>query len=1250
MNARRLTLSVLATTLGALVFMAAPALAVISPVVTIKAVGTVTSTTAKVSGTVDPNGSPTTTAWDFQYSKDPETEGWTPAVSGIAVAAEEVTGTIEGLQPSASYQVRLVAANEEGGEGVSAEPNPKLKTGPLPPEIEGESVVGVTPVEARLEALVNANNQVTECHFQYGTEPSLATSTTLPCEQATIEGYPTQGVALSVPGLTQATTYYYRVIAENVAHEKQEGAIEHFTTGTPEPPEASKVIPVTNTTATLKGVLNPRHTGEGGTYEFVYRKSPGECQGGEPGEEKKAPEPAGKANGVQGEAEEAPVTGLEPGTTYTFCLLAKNTTEEPALSTPVTFTTIAVLPTITGEFTTGVEATVATLNASIDPGGASTTYHFEYLTEAQFNANGETFAGAATTPESEPVGVDNIEHPALASLTGLQPGTTYHYHAVATNSQSLTGTHGADATFTTPTEPGSTAESCSNAKARTEQPYGSTLPDCRAYEMVSPLAKNGSDIFFSGSRASVPLPGEPQAFTYLSPGSFSGPQGAGELSRYLTRREPTGWSVENISPPRVILGTEAFPPFEQLLFTPSLSEGVERSPYVPLVESDEAGYINLYLSDLTSSPVSYQTVSNVNPPGVTPYRETGAQTEVPVAAGVSTDLSHVVFQSGANLTEKATGEEEQKTHIYEWAAGKLSQLDISPAGTQFEHFDTVGAPGHSGNPREGDPWHAVSADGQRVFFTAGEGKGNEGTSVGQLYVREDPMGPVEDCSVSGDACTVEVSKSQKTNGTGPDGTDPNSYGEYFAGSGKFEIIPGGPPMPVYYRGANEAGTRVFFTSRAELTNDAYTGPKDNSANLYEYNVETGTLTDLTVDNAEDGAAVLGLATASEDGSYLYFVANGVLASGAKQGNCKMEENEVLTGEHTCSLYVDHYSGGKWEIKFITMLTGGDHSTLPVGDETDWADYEAGANGSLGSDFGPGQHSVRVTPDGTTLAFESERSLTGYDNEPVEPGGVGSTTTNEPHCTEEGGKLGSTSPAVPCREVYLYDAVTEKLVCASCDPSGARPVAPAELGGTERDPTSMASVSPFYLPRNLSEGGGRLFFQSLDPLVSHDSNGKLDVYEWEAAGEGSCGQAGGCVYPISDVAGNHESHFMDASPSGNDVFLATADQLLPSDTDTRVDVYDARVGGGFPVSTPPPVCDNGDSCKPPVLPQPSIFAASGSATFSGLGNPAPPPPVVKSKPTTKTVKCKKPKKLSHGKCTKKNRKKPQQAKKPNRRAH
>jgi len=195
----------------------------------------------------------------------------------------------------------------------------------------------------------------------------------------------------------------------------------------------------------------------------------------------------------------------------------------------------------------------------------------------------------------------------------------------------------------------------------------------------------------------------------------------------------------------------------------------------------------------------------------------------------------------------------------------------------------------------------------------------------------------------------------------------------------------------------------------------------------------------------------------------------------------------------------------------------------------------------------------------------------------------------------------------CQEVFEYDAVGGQLVCVSCNPTGVRPAGPSSLG----NPYGDISGTPDYRRRSFSDDGSRLFFQSGDALVPQASDGRQNVYEYE----------NGHVYPISNVAGDYESFLLDASASGNDVFFGTADQLVPQDQDDRIDVYDARVGGGFPVSANPPACNNGDSCKPPPAPQPEVFGAPSSATFSGAGNPAP-PAVVEPKPTKKIVKCKK----------------------------
>jgi hypothetical protein len=1235
-----------------------------------EAVTLVGSTTATFNGKLTPLNEKVPTEYFFYYNFREEPacnfEQATGAVdAGTGMGADAVSMLVGGLEPGEKYTVCLAAYNTLGAFEVDPSSPPiHFETKPAPPEIVAgsESASPVTPDEEVLGAQVNANNQETTYVFEYSTKESggvLQAPVTKLSGAIAPEPFGAQSISVPAPGLVQNTTYYYRVTAENTAHEKATaGKVEHFTTLL-ETPETLPATLVTSSTATLNGVLSPNATaqGEAGTYEFAYRQSPSECQG-EGG--KTAPAPARAAPGGK-EAVSVKLAGLQPDTTYTYCLLERSTANATAIGAAVTFTTRGA--GISEEYVSKVEASAAILHAQINPNESSTTYHFEY----------DTSPYTTSTPHGTSLPIPSGEIPAGTSpvpvdvqLTSIAPGTTYYYRVVAVSELSpgeFETFDGPDKTFATPAEPSTTPEACPNAQARTEQPYGQALPDCRAYELVSPLDKGDLSAEAVDSRASAS--DESPVVAYVSRGSFSEPggpepQGARKVNRYIARRGADGWSTQSLTPRSTAFESQRVA-FAELLFTPDLSTGLVASEDVPLVENGEAaGYDNLYVANLATSPISYQTVTNVNPPGLPPDDQGTLDALHPLPVGVSTDLSHVFFQQGANLTPNAPVEEYERVHVYEWVGGKLSLVDVPPAGTKFKDGlragAVAGAPGNFDLPEDGDTWHAVSANGLRVFFTVGEELGGQEPAAGQLYVRENPEQPPVDgseCAVSGDACTVEVSASQRTE-PDPDG-----------------------PQPAYFRDANAEGTRVFFTSKAELTNDANTGLADSTANLYEYELssvpgEPGNLTDLTVPTeAEDpnGAAVLGLVTAGENAgegnSYVYFVANGVLAHNenanketAQPGNCRKKEEGLLSGEHTCSLYVAHYSGGRWETNFIATLVGGDQeggSVGPLNDETDWAGYEGG---TLNFDTGPGSHTARVTPDGTTLAFESERSLTGYDNEPLEPG----AGAEEHKCTEHGFELRSVNPAVPCREVYLYDAVTGKLVCASCDPSGARPTGAAGLGGHEREEgNGFLEPSVYYLPRNLSENGGRLFFQSPDALVSHDDNGQPDVYEWErvggtdsspaeaAKGESSCtsssstfsASSGGCVFPISDVAGDFESRFMDASASGNNVFIASKDQLVPvADADSRANVYDVRVGGGFPVTVSPPVCNNGDSCKSPVSPQPSVFGAPASATFSGPGNPAPAvAPLPPKKTTKKTVKCKRGfVKDKKGKCVRKKSKK------------
>jgi hypothetical protein len=233
----------------------------------------------------------------------------------------------------------------------------------------------------------------------------------------------------------------------------------------------------------------------------------------------------------------------------------------------------------------------------------------------------------------------------------------------------------------------------------------------------------------------------------------------------------------------------------------------------------------------------------------------------------------------------------------------------------------------------------------------------------------------------------------------------------------------------------------------------------------------------------------------------------------------------------------------------------------------------GANAAQPSDFPPATGTARISADGLHLAFLSKTELTGYDNIDASTGEADS-------------------------ELYVYGPPlgggTGELVCTSCNPTGERPEGASTIPGAPANGSTRA-----YKPRALSGDGNRLIFDSADRLFALDTNKQPDVYQWEAAGEGDCTRAPGCVSLLSDGRDPRGASFVDASADGTDVYFLTNASLVEADPGS-IDLYDARVGGGFPEPEKPIAC-NGDACQPlpgePEDPTPGTLVPNA-------GNPAP----------------------------------------------
>ncbi len=808
----------------------------------------------------------------------------------------------------------------------------------------------------------------------------------------------------------------------------------------------------TSTGALLSGTVDPRNTAVSDChFDYVANAeyAPGEPDPYAGGLTVPCVPAPGAGNSQV--AVHAEVTGLTQGITYHFRLQATNA-YGTSFGSDQTIPGSAPAVDFTGA--SNVSATAADLHAQVNPDGGETTYRFEYGTGTGYGADAPVSDGD--------IGHETSDVAVSQHIQGLAANTTYHYRVMAHNQ--LGTVAGPDHTLLTQPIGGAVgSDTCPNATIRAEQRAGA-LPDCRAYEQVSPPEKNGGLMraFWQSS-----LDGN--AIGWASTQAFGDAQSSGSVAvPYLSSRTADGWSTHGLLPPQepglVFPFDDDIYAYSSYLSTGILGDGGgfgQDEP--PLVPGEPANNYNLFLRDNRND--TYQLI-DVTPAGVTPATAT--------LLAASPDLSHVVFAENAQLTADSPPAGGNK-HLYEWSGGAVHLLGILPDGTAVPASLSISVPENRG----------ISDDGSRVFFTTHGAGGQEA-----LYLRQDGTS------------TVQL---DATHGSGP------------GGGGQFAA-------------ASNDGSVAFFTdgAAAGLTNDTV---PNSASNLYRYDANGGTLTDLTpVANAE----VLGVVGASSDGSYVYFIATGVLAPGASPGSG--------------NLYLDHN----------------------------------GATTLVSANAGQGVGDV-VSPDGHFVAFEALSSVTGYDNTDANTG-------------------------QPDTEVYLYDALSGQLSCASCNPSGAAPIGESIIHnppGVERNEIQGHQL------RYLAEGG-RLFFNSLDSLSPRDANGRWDVYEYEPGGLGDCAQASGCVSLISSGISQQDSVFRDSSLTGDDAFFTTTDQLVAQDTDVIYDYYDARVDGGFAAQNQQPAVPcGGESCKPPASSQP-VEEPPSSSGLSGPGNltPSTPAPVHK----------------------------------------
>jgi DNA-binding beta-propeller fold protein YncE len=545
----------------------------------------------------------------------------------------------------------------------------------------------------------------------------------------------------------------------------------------------------------------------------------------------------------------------------------------------------------------------------------------------------------------------------------------------------------------------------------------------------------------------------------------------------------------------------------------------------------------------------------------------------PVALGTA-DFSHVVVYTPNSLTNPVY----LSDLVYEYVGGNAQPVLVGVSGglgstDLISACETGLAGAFAGAPG------TLSANGDVVFFTAEKCASGSGVNTGvpvpaqELYARIDESRSVLLSGRSPLDCTSAACTSS-------------------------------PPSDAEFSGASADGSRAFFLSTQQLTDSASEDSGDSAigggacastvgvggCNLYEYDFSSPAGHNLVAASAGDssggGPRVQGVVAISADGSHVYFVAKGVLTGVANsQGQLARDGAE--------NLYVFErdttYPAGR--VAFVATLSGENSVGIGVAgsDAQQWLEAPLVAN---------------VTPDGRFLVFTSRERLTADDT--------------------------STTGAA---QVFRYDAQTGELVRISIGDRGFNDNGNANMRNAAIAQPRLGAASgsvPRRSDPTMSNDGSFVFFESAVGLTSGALNempigGGSDagnVYEWHE----------GHVYLISD--GRDTAHFsgnnnlletgggsavdlLGSDGSGANVFFTTADSLVAQDTDSGLDIYDARictVSEPCVPSAPAQVAGcEGEACHGTPAGAP-VFGAPGSAVFSGAGNLTQPAakPAVKAK--------------------------------------
>jgi hypothetical protein len=819
------------------------------------------------------------------------------------------------------------------------------------------------------------------------------------------------------------------------------------------------------------------------------------------------------------------------------------------------FTTGAAMPEIGSVSSSNVGADSADLGAKINPQGTETSYHFEY---------GTTPAYGQSTPETS-IGEGLEEQPVSAHIEGLQDAV-YHFRVVATNAIGTARSEDQTFNFHPPV--------CPNQTVR-QQTGTAYLPDCRAYELVSPEDAGGTALSTGGPQS--PYASNPPRLSFTGqlaaiPGSGRNPiDSAGDL--YVATRGADGWHSRYIGPSseeaacvggRPLVSGAGRPSTIQndVIADPGLNRIIDwnlgnplecgfgssggvrffdfntaalgsNAPYVWNAHGDFLDRWPTAAADVAGSEANFSCPQD---PSSHPYPP-GVFGNIPVSyfcssfVDASKDLNHFVFSTKSGLFgEGGLTTAPGSAYDNDTADNTLSLISKLPGGGPIAQ-----EPGAKAGPEELIRFPAVSADGSHILMgTATKPECKQFDFPGTEHAP--PLCPI---------VTQPTHLYMRVN-------DAVSYDV----SGK----------PVHYIGATPDATKVFFTSDEELTAD----DTDTSTDLYMWSENGGspTLTRISagdtgsIGNSDECAASW---TAKCD--VKTYEDSAITATHANQGGLgswtKESTNPGYTDNAIAAKSGDIYFYSPEQLvagkgvpgkENLYVYRGGSLHEVAALDDDLYCLEDSCSNGALGR--------LQVTPDGRFAAFATTSRLTAYDNHGF-------------------------------AEMYRYEAEAEKVTCVSCRPDGTAPEGDV-LG---------------------SEGGrfitddGRVFFDTTEPLDPRDTNGGgFEGESKEPTGNDVYEFTGGRPQLISTGTGHLRklgvslAGLYGVSADGTDVYFGTFETLVGQDRNgQQLKFYDARTNGGFPFVPPPAPCAAADECHGPTAPAPAPVASGTGAALGAGGN-------------------------------------------------